>query len=62
MQTISEKIRQLVIEGKAEFIGQRDVENGYKAYYRVEDDGKTYYIFGIVQKNAEVNYQLDLQD
>lgn len=62
MINISEQIRKLVEEGKAEFIGKYDALEGYKAYYRVNDNGKTYYIFGVITKGNETNYHTTLQD
>ncbi|HHY19781.1 MAG TPA: hypothetical protein GX522_07775 [Firmicutes bacterium] len=62
MDNFSERIRQLIAEGKAEFIGKSELQNGSKAYYRVEDDGRIYYIFGFIQKNTEPNSTIELQD
>ncbi len=62
MLSFSEQIRKLVEEGKAEFIGKCDALEGYKAYYRVDDNGKTYYIYGLMPKINEPNYHAKLQD
>lgn len=65
MLKLSEKTKKLIQEGKAEFIGQLDASEdlGCKAYYRIDNDGKTYYVYGFVAKETSENNQTPvLQD
>jgi uncharacterized protein (DUF2147 family) len=57
VMTLSERLRELIEEGKAEFIGTLsvdEVEKTYKAYYRITDNGKTYYIYDLVEEGFEI--------
>lgn len=55
---LSERLRALIEEGNPEFIGKFDISEGegsYKAYYRVIDNGQTYYIYDLIENEHETN-------
>lgn len=61
MINLSDRLRALIEEGKAEFIGKFNAEEGegsYKAYYRVVENGQTYYIYDLIEKEYEANTTL----